>query len=97
MDPSVCDGSEECFLAGAGPHFLHLIREGWCPVQNENVGSLVQKAGTKCLLSFRVSCQLVIVFYLLFNAALSSHGDTGRASVDPHSTRSRVQSNKKVT
>lgn len=46
MDPSVCDGSEECFLAGAGPHFLHLIREGWCPVQNENVGSLVQKAGT---------------------------------------------------
>lgn len=97
MDPSVCDGSEECFLAGAGPHFLHLIREGWCPVQNENVGSLVQKAGTKCLLPFRVSCQLVIVFYSLFNAALSSHGDTGRASVDPHSTRSRVQSNKKVT
>lgn len=44
--------SGEGFQAGIVPQFPHLIKEGQCPVQNENARAPIQKSGTKLSLAF---------------------------------------------
>lgn len=75
MAPSVCDESGECFQARAVSGFSHPIKEGWCPVENENGGGgpLIQTAGMKVFL-FLILCLLLWWLLFAFNVTLLRTG-----------------------